>query len=107
MPKMLLDDGGEQHEEGRFKQFQLDALDAGVVVGYYLHPGETHRMVGEAGGLERVRKKSTSSLGNENNFYNERWHRSQLGRADLPVSRAAARQRRPTAPWVTLMVIVL
>jgi len=57
MPKMLLDDGGEQHQEERFKQFQRDALNAGVVVEYYLHPGETHRMVGEAGRLERVQEE--------------------------------------------------
>ena len=57
MPKMLLDDGGEQHQEDRFKQFQRDALNAGVVVEYYLHPGETHRMVGEVGRVERVREE--------------------------------------------------
>jgi hypothetical protein len=57
MPKMLLDDGGEEHDEDRFKHLQKDALNAGVVVEYYLHPGETHRMVGEAGRLERVQEE--------------------------------------------------
>jgi hypothetical protein len=57
MPKMLLDDGGEQHEEERFKRFQKDALNSGVVVEFYLHSGETHRMVGEAGRLERVQEE--------------------------------------------------
>ena len=56
-PKMLLDDGGEQHQEDRFKRYQKDALNAGVVVEYYTHPGETHRMVGEVGRLERVREE--------------------------------------------------
>ena len=63
MPKMLLDDGGEQHEEGRFEKFQRDALNAGVVVEYYLHPGETHRMVGEAGRLERVQEEKNFIFG--------------------------------------------
>jgi hypothetical protein len=56
-PKMLLDDGGEQHQEERFKQFQKDALNSGVVVEYYLHPGETHRLVGRDARLERVREE--------------------------------------------------
>ncbi len=56
-PEMLLDDGGEEHQEDRFKRFQRDALNSGVVVEYYLHPGETHRLVGRDARLERVREE--------------------------------------------------
>jgi hypothetical protein len=56
-PKILLDDGGEEHQEDRFKQFQRDALNYGVVVEFYLHPGETHRLVGRDARLERVREE--------------------------------------------------
>jgi hypothetical protein len=57
MPKMLLDDGGEQHQEESFKRFQKDSLNYGVVTEYYLHPGETHRFVGSISRLERVREE--------------------------------------------------
>ena len=55
-PKMLLDAGGEEHEEARFKQYQAKALASGVVVEFYTHPGETHRMVGTGPKLERARE---------------------------------------------------
>jgi hypothetical protein len=55
-PKMLLDAGGEEHLEDRFKKYQKDALNFGVVVEFYTHPGETHRMVGAAPRLERARE---------------------------------------------------
>jgi hypothetical protein len=55
-PKMLLDAGGEEHQEENFKQYQTNALNSGVVVEYYTHPGETHRMVGVAPKLERARE---------------------------------------------------
>jgi hypothetical protein len=55
-PKTLLDAGGEEHGEDRFKKFQKDALTFGVVVEFYTHPGETHRMVGTAPKLERAMK---------------------------------------------------
>lgn len=45
-PKILLDAGGEEHQEDHFKQYQKDALGWGVVVEFYTHPGETHFMVG-------------------------------------------------------------
>lgn len=45
-PKILLDAGGEEHEDDHFKQYQKDALGWGVVVEYYTYPGETHFMVG-------------------------------------------------------------
>jgi hypothetical protein len=55
-PKILLDAGGEEHDEERFKNFQKDGKAWGVVVEYYTHPGETHRMVGAASKLERARE---------------------------------------------------
>jgi hypothetical protein len=55
-PKMLLDAGGEEHDENQFKKFQKDCLDWGVVVEFYTHPGETHRMVGTTPKLERARE---------------------------------------------------
>jgi hypothetical protein len=55
-PKMLLDAGGEEHEENRFKKYQKDALNSGVVVEFYTHQGETHRMVGTGPKLERARE---------------------------------------------------
>jgi len=55
-PKMLLDAGGEEHQEEHFKKYQRDALNSGVVVEFYTHPGETHRMVGTAPKLERARE---------------------------------------------------
>jgi hypothetical protein len=45
-PKVLVDAGSEEHEEDRFKQYQLDSLRSGVVVEYYTFPGENHFMVG-------------------------------------------------------------
>lgn len=56
-PKVLLDDGGEQHRENGFRRFQRDGLNYGVVAEYYLHPGETHRFVGSTARLERVREE--------------------------------------------------
>ena len=56
-PKMLLDAGAEEHEDDRFQQYQLRALNWGVLVEYHTHPGETHRMVGSIGRLERVREE--------------------------------------------------
>jgi len=55
-PKILLDAGGEEHQEEHFKQYQTNALNSGVVVEFYTHPGETHRMVGVAPKLERTRE---------------------------------------------------
>ena len=56
-PKMLLDAGGEEHEEDRFQRYQKGALNSGVVVEFYTHPGETHRFVGSVARLERVREE--------------------------------------------------
>jgi hypothetical protein len=56
-PKVLLDDGGAQHQEDRFEKYQLAGLGSGVVVEYYIHPGETHVMVGIDGKLGRVREE--------------------------------------------------
>jgi len=52
-PKILLDAGGEEHEEDRFKKYQKDALNSGVIVEFYTHPGETHRTVGIDAKLQR------------------------------------------------------
>ena len=55
-PKMLLDAGGEEHEEDRFKKYQKDALNSGVIVEFYTHLGETHRTVGIDAKLQRSRE---------------------------------------------------
>jgi hypothetical protein len=55
-PKILLDAGGEEHDDDRFKQYQLQAVNWGVLVEYHTHPGETHRMVGSGAKLERARE---------------------------------------------------
>ena len=55
-PNMLLDAGQEEHDEDRFKEYQRNVLNSGVVVEFYTHPGETHRMVGSAPKLERARE---------------------------------------------------
>jgi len=55
-PKILLDAGGEEHQEDHFKRYQKDALNSGVLVEFYTHPGETHRMVGTGPKLERARE---------------------------------------------------
>jgi hypothetical protein len=54
-PRILLDAGGEEHQEEHFKKYQRDVLAYGVVVECFTHPGETHRMVGSASKLERAR----------------------------------------------------
>jgi hypothetical protein len=54
-PKILLDAGGEEHQEARFKQYQEKSLAHGALVEFYTHPGETHRMVGITGKLARAR----------------------------------------------------
>jgi hypothetical protein len=55
-PKILLDAGGEEHLEGRFKQYQTNSLNSGVVVEFYTLPGETHRTVGVNAKLKRARE---------------------------------------------------
>jgi len=55
-PRMLLDAGGEEHDDDHFKKFQKDSLSFGVVVEFHKHPGETHRMVGALPKLERARE---------------------------------------------------
>jgi hypothetical protein len=55
-PKILLDAGGEEHDEDKFKKFQKDCLAWGVGVQFYTHPGETHRMVGTTAKLGRAKE---------------------------------------------------
>jgi len=55
-PKILLDAGGEEHMEDRFKKYQKDALNSGVIVEFHTHPGETHRTVGVDAKLQRSRE---------------------------------------------------
>ncbi len=54
-PKIMLDTGGEEHAENRFKKYQQDALNSGVVVEFYTYPGENHQIVASANKLERTR----------------------------------------------------
>ena len=53
-PKILISAGGLEHEEDRFKQFQMDALQSGVMVEYSIAPGETHHFVGNAAQTQRT-----------------------------------------------------
>jgi predicted esterase len=53
-PKILLSAGGEEHEDAKFKKYQQDALQWGVLVEIHVAPGETHRFVGKAGKLQRA-----------------------------------------------------
>ena len=55
-PKILLDAGGEEHLDDRFIKYQKDALNSGVIVEFYTHPGETHRTVGIDAKLQRSRE---------------------------------------------------
>lgn len=55
-PRILLDAGGEEHMEERFKKYQQEALAHGVVVEFFTHPGETHRTVGINAKLGRSRE---------------------------------------------------
>jgi hypothetical protein len=54
MPKILISAGAEEHEEDRFKKFQLDSLQSGVLVEYIQHAGENHYTVGNAAETERA-----------------------------------------------------
>jgi hypothetical protein len=54
-PKILLNAGGAENLEDRFKKYQQEALAHGAVVEFFTHPGETHRMVGTDGKLARAR----------------------------------------------------
>ena len=53
-PKILISAGGQEHEEARFKKYQMDSLNCGVLVEYDLSAGEGHHFVGNAGQLERA-----------------------------------------------------
>lgn len=53
-PKILISAGGEEQEDERFKRFQREAEQSGVLVETIIHPSETHRMVGTAGKLARL-----------------------------------------------------
>ena len=53
-PKILISAGGEEHEEARLAQYQAEALQAGVLVEYVIHPGEGHHLLGNAAQNERT-----------------------------------------------------
>ena len=55
-PKILISAGSEELEDQRFKKYQQDALQSGVLVEYIVHPTETHRMVGMDGKLARIQE---------------------------------------------------
>jgi hypothetical protein len=54
-PKILISTGGEEHQEARFKTFQMDALNSGVMTEIIIHPGENHHVVGNAAQLARTK----------------------------------------------------
>jgi hypothetical protein len=54
-PKILITAGSEEHEDAKFKEYQLDSLKSGVVVEFVIHEGEGHHLVGNAASLERNR----------------------------------------------------
>jgi len=53
-PRILLSAGGEEREDAKFKKYQQDALQWGVLVEFQIAPGETHRFVGKTGKLKRA-----------------------------------------------------
>jgi hypothetical protein len=53
-PRILLSAGGEEREDAKFKKYQQDALQWGVLVEVHIAPGETHRFVGKTGKLKRA-----------------------------------------------------
>jgi hypothetical protein len=54
-PKILISAGSEESETDRFKKYQVDALNQGVMVDFIIHPGEQHHMVGNSAQLERTK----------------------------------------------------
>jgi len=54
-PKILISTGGEEHQEARFKSFQTNALNSGLLTEIIVHPGENHHVVGNAAQLERTK----------------------------------------------------
>jgi hypothetical protein len=54
-PKILISAGSNEHEDDRFKQYQSEALKSGVLVEYFISPGEGHHFVGNAAQLERTK----------------------------------------------------
>jgi hypothetical protein len=55
-PKILVVAGSEEHEDQRFKEFQANALNNGVLLEYLTPPTETHRFVGKTG--KRIRAEA-------------------------------------------------
>jgi hypothetical protein len=53
-PQILITAGGEEHWEDQLKQYQLKALNDGVVVEYFVYPGDPHVVVGNANFITRA-----------------------------------------------------
>jgi hypothetical protein len=53
-PRILISAGGEEHEDSRFKEYQVKALNDGVMADVVISPGEGHHFVGNAAQLERA-----------------------------------------------------
>ena len=54
-PKILISAGSEEGEGDRFKQFQANSLNYGVMVDYVIHPDEGHTLISDAARLERTK----------------------------------------------------
>jgi len=55
LPKILVSAGALEHREKQLKAFQLQALQAGVLVELAIAPGEKHHLVGNAAQRQRTR----------------------------------------------------
>ncbi len=55
-PKILISSGGEEDDEKRFREYQIQALQYGALVDYIISPGETHHFVGNASQSQRTKE---------------------------------------------------
>ena len=55
-PRILISAGSEEHAEERLKNYQTKALQWGVIVDYWIAPGEAHRFIGKAAKQPRLQK---------------------------------------------------
>lgn len=53
-PQIMITAGGEEDREDQLKQYQLNALKDGVVVEYFVYPGDPHVVVGNANFIMRA-----------------------------------------------------
>jgi hypothetical protein len=54
VPKILISDGEEEHEQQRFKTYQESALRAGTLVNVVIHPDSTHYLITKVAMQQRI-----------------------------------------------------